>query len=653
MEAGHAVTSRFGRITISSEAIAQIVAETALECYGVVGMKGSLRGQLARARGRPRGIEIGRDGGEVTVDVHVVVEYGLNLAEVASSVSNRVAYEVAAPDRLEGASGRGARRRRANRREVSAQSDLELVRGLVGSALASLEASSGRIDDLNVYPVPDGDTGTNLTLTVRAVADAVAAAEPADRPALAHAVARAALMGARGNSGVILSQIVRGVADVLAGSTNGIGPALTARALRGASDAAYRAVRRPVEGTMLSVIRELAEEAERRTDGSEPLGDLLVELVRHGEEAVARTPEQLEILREAGVVDAGGAGLVELLRGLAGAVTGEALPAAPAAEAPAGIDTVHLEPSRYRYCTVFVVEGEALDRDGLEVQLEEIGDSLVVVGDETALKVHVHTDDPGVALAFGTAAGTIEGVEIANMHEQQERRDRRLSLVPSTRAKCGVVAVVAGEGNRALFETLAEGVGTIRVVAGGQTANPSTAELVAALEDLEADEAIVLPNNSNVRLAAEHAVEQAARPAAVVPTESIPAGLAALVAYDGARSAAENAADMAAAAAATATGEVTRASRDVQLNGLAIRQGQWIGLVDGDPVAGGDDFADVALGVVGRLLAEPRALLTLLTGAEPPPLDGLVERLAAAHPQLDVEVHEGGQPHYPLLLGAE
>jgi DAK2 domain fusion protein YloV len=536
---------------------------------------------------------------------------------------------------------------------VSAESDLELVRGLVGSALASLEASRGRIDDLNVYPVPDGDTGTNLTLTVRAVADAVAATEPAERPALAHAVARAALMGARGNSGVILSQIVRGVADVLAESTNGIGPALTARALRGASDAAYRAVRRPVEGTMLSVIRELAEEAERHTDGSEPLGDLLVELVRHGEEAVARTPEQLEILRDAGVVDAGGAGLVELLRGLAGAVTGEALPAAPAAEAPSGIEAVHLEPSRYRYCTVFVVEGEALDRDGLEAQLEQLGDSLVVVGDESALKVHVHTDDPGAALTLGTAAGTIEGIEIANMHEQQERRDRRLSLVPSTRAKCGVVAVVAGEGNRALFETLAEGVGTIRVVAGGQTANPSTAELVAALQELEADEAIVLPNNSNVRLAAEHAAEQADRPAAVVPTESIPAGLAALVAYDGMRSAAENAADMAAAAAAVATGEVTRASRDVQLNGLAIRQGEWLGLVDGDPVGGGDDFVDVALGVVDRLLAEPRTLLTLLTGADPPPLDGLVGRLAAAHPQLDVEVHEGGQPHYPLLLGAE
>ena len=480
---------------------------------------------------------------------------------------------------------------------MTAEADLERLRGLVGGALASLETSRGRIDDLNVYPVPDGDTGTNLTLTVRAVAEAVAAAEEADRPALARAVARAALMGARGNSGVILSQIVRGVADVLAEATNGDDPQLAARALRGASDAAYRAVRRPVEGTMLTVIRELAEEAERRAGDPEPLGDLLVELVRHGEGAVARTPAQLDILREAGVVDAGGAGLVELLRGVAGAVTG--------------------------------------------------------LGDKTAIKVHVHTDDPGAALSLGTAAGTVEGVEIANMHEQQEQRERRLSVVPSPLAACGVLAVVAGDGNRLLFETLAEPVGTIRVVTGGQTANPSTAELVAALEELRADAAIVLPNNADVRLAAEHAAEQAGRPAEIVPTESIPAGLAALVTYDGTRTAAENAAAMAAAAAAVVTGEITRAPRDVSLNGFAIRRGEWLGLADGEPVAGGDDFVAVASGVVARLLAEPRLALTLLTGDEPPPLDGLLERLASAHPELEIEVHEGGQPHYPLLLGAE
>jgi uncharacterized protein len=540
---------------------------------------------------------------------------------------------------------------------MTARTDIERVRGVVGSALRSLEASRDRIDDLNVYPVPDGDTGTNLTLTVRAVADAVAESAAADRPGLAHEVARAALMGARGNSDVILSPIVRGAADVLAESTNGVEPRLAARALRGASDAAYRAVRRPVEGTMLSVVRALAEEAERRAGGPAPLGELLVELVRSGEKAVARTPEQLDVLREAGVVDAGGAGLVELLRGVAAAVSGEAVPeSAEVATETAGVEAIHLEPSRYRYCTVFVIEGEGLDRDGLEAELEQLGDSLLVVGDESALKVHVHTDEPGAALALGTAAGTIEGVEIANMHEQQEQRERRLSVVPdppTERAVSGVVAVVAGDGNRRLFESLAEPVGPIRVVEGGQTANPSTHELLAALDELDAGEAILLPNNANVLLAAEQAARHAARPVEVVATDSIPAGLAVLVSFDGSRSAAENAEEMRAAAATVVAGEVTRASRDVRLNGVEIRSGEWLGLVDGEPVAGGSEFLEVALGVAARLLGGRRSLLTLLTGAEAPPLDGLLGRIGAAHPGVEIEVHEGGQPHYPLLLGAE
>jgi DAK2 domain fusion protein YloV len=539
---------------------------------------------------------------------------------------------------------------------VSAATDIDRVRILVGSALSSLEASRDRIDDLNVYPVPDGDTGTNLTLTVRAVAEALGSSEATDRPALAHEVARAALMGARGNSGVILSQIVRGAADVLAESANGVEPKLAARALRGASDAAYSAVRRPVEGTMLSVVRELAEEAESRADQPAALGDLLVDLVRRGEEAVARTPEQLEVLREAGVVDAGGAGLVELLRGVAAAVSGEPVPEAPVvATERAGHDAIHLEQSRFRYCTVFVVEGEGLDRDTLEAQIEPLGDSLLVVGDASALKVHVHTDDPGAALSLGTAVGTIEGIEIANMQMQQEERDRRLSVVPDPieRAVSGVVAVVAGEGNRSLFENLAAPVGPIRVVEGGQTANPSTAELLAAIEALDADEVILLPNNSNVRLAAEQAARNADRPVELVATDSITAGLAALVSFDGSRSAAENAAEMRETVAAVAQGEVTRASRDVQLNGVSIRDGEWLGLAGGDPVAGGEEFDDVAFAVVTELLSEPRSLLTFLTGAEPPHLDRLLERIEAAHPDVEVEVHEGGQPHYPLLIGAE
>jgi uncharacterized protein len=517
-------------------------------------------------------------------------------------------------------------------------SDLEQARALARGALASLERSRQRIDDLNVYPVPDGDTGTNLLLTVRAVVEALDASHATDRAALVREVSRAALMGARGNSGVILSQIVRGAAEEL-GAADEVDGATIARALRAASDAAYRAVRRPVEGTMLTVVRALAEAAEQH-------GSSLPELVRHGEEAVARTQEQLDVLREAGVVDAGGAGLVEILRGIAAAVSGEELPEAPPSEGLA-VEAIHHELSRYRYCTVFVLEGDDLDVQALEAELEPLGDSLLVVGDRSALKVHVHTDDPGAALRAGTGRGVVEGVEIANMHRQTEQREER--LLHGTENATDVVAVVAGAGNRAIFESL----GAARVVEGGQSMNPSTAELVVALESVAAPETILLPNNSNVILAAEQAARAAEKPVEVVPTDSIPAGLAAMVVFDGTRPAAENAAAMREAIASVATGEVTIASRDAVLDGLAIRKGNYFGLAGGDPVAEGQSFEEVARAVVERLLAEPREVLTLLRGADAPELGPLVAELTKRHPELEVDVQDGGQPHYPLLVSAE
>jgi uncharacterized protein len=516
-------------------------------------------------------------------------------------------------------------------------SDLEQARALARGALASLERSRQRIDDLNVYPVPDGDTGTNLLLTVRAVVEALETTSTADRVGLVREVSRAALMGARGNSGVILSQIVRGAAEEL-GAAEEVDAATIARALRAASDAAYRAVRRPVEGTMLTVVRALAEEAER--------GASLPELVRHGEEAVARTQEQLDVLREAGVVDAGGAGLLEIVRGIAAAVSGEELPEVPPSEGLA-VEAIHQELSRYRYCTVFVLEGDDLDAQALEAELEPLGDSLLVVGDRSALKVHVHTDDPGAALNVGTTRGVVEGVEIANMHRQTEQREER--LLHTTENATDVVAVVAGAGNRAIFESL----GAARVVEGGQSMNPSTAELVAALEALAAPEAILLPNNSNVVLAAEQAAGAAEKPVEVVPTDSIPAGIAAMVVFDGTQPAAENVAAMREAIAFVATGEVTIASRDAVLDGLAIRKGNYFGLAGGDPVAEGKSFEEVARAVVERLLTEPREVLTLLRGADAPELGPLVAELAKRHPELEVDVQDGGQPHYPLLVSAE
>jgi DAK2 domain fusion protein YloV len=529
-------------------------------------------------------------------------------------------------------------------------SELARVQELARGALDSLERNRQRIDDLNVYPVPDGDTGTNLTLTARAVVEQLDQTTAEDRPALIKEVTRAALMGARGNSGVILSQIIRGAAESLA-SDGEVDTNLLARAFRSASDAAYRAVRQPVEGTMLSVIREIAEEAEARARNGPTKTEFLHALVQRGEAAVARTPEQLDVLREAGVVDAGGAGLLEIVRGLTATAAGEPLPEAPAEREELRVDAIHQELSRYRYCTTFLIEGDGLDTDAIEAELEQLGDSLLVVGDPEALKVHVHTDEPGHALSIGTRVGVIDRVEIANMHEQTVQREARLlEAVPDAPpAVSGVVAVVAGDGNRRLFESL----GATQIVEGGQTMNPATSDLVAAIETTNADEVVVLPNNSNVILSAEQATGLSSKRVEVVRTDSIPAGLAAMLGFSSDRPASDNAAEMRELLTGVTTGEVTIASRDVEMNGLAVRKGAWLGLAEGEAVAGGPDFDDVAAAVVERLLAEPRGVMTLLTGADEPNLDGLLERIAERHPDLEVEVQAGGQPHYPLLLSAE
>ena len=529
--------------------------------------------------------------------------------------------------------------------------ELEVVRHLARSALQNLEAHRRRIDDLNVYPVPDGDTGTNLVLTLRSIVEALDASTATTSDAVAKDVTRAALMGARGNSGVIFSQVVRGFVDVL-GQHEAVSTSLLSKAFRGASDTAYRAVKRPVEGTMLTVIREMAEESERKNHRELRPNELLQAVLARGEDALARTPEMLEVLRAAGVVDAGGAGLVEIARGMVYGALGEEIPIAPVEAEVLGLDAIHQELSRFRYCTVFVVEGESLDKDGLESELERIGDSLLVVGDESALKVHVHTDEPGKALALGTAAGVVEGVEIANMHHQTAQREERLlEGAPTTVAtlETGLVAVCPGRGNRRLFESL----GATRVIEGGQTMNPSAAEIVAAIDAVPTDDVLVLPNNSNVVLTAEQAAALSEKSVRVIPSRSVQAGFAAVSRFVATASADENEQAMLEELESAATGEVTVASRDATLDGIEIREGAYLGLVEETAVASGAELDEVVHEVVDRVLEGGHGFLTILTGEGAPPLDGLVASVEERHPDVEVEVHEGGQPHYPLLLVAQ
>ena len=529
--------------------------------------------------------------------------------------------------------------------------ELEVVRHLARSALQNLEAHRRRIDDLNVYPVPDGDTGTNLVLTLRSIVEALEASTAATSDAVAKDVTRAALMGARGNSGVIFSQVVRGFVEVL-GEHEGVSSPLLSKAFRGASDTAYRAVKRPVEGTMLTVIREMAEESERKDLRSVRPNELLEAVLARGEDALARTPEMLDVLRNAGVVDAGGAGLVEIARGMVYGATGKELPDVPVEAESLGFDAIHQELSDYRYCTVFVVEGEELDKDTLEDQLEEIGDSLLVVGDSTALKVHVHTDDPGRALTLGTALGVVEGVEIANMHVQTAQREERLlESAPATATlETGLVAVCPGRGNRRLFESL----GATRVIEGGQSMNPSAADILEAIEAVPTDTVLVFPNNSNVVLTAEQAASLSEKTVRVIPSKSVQAGFAAMSRFLPTSSPEENEEAMLEELAAAVGGEITVASRDATIDGVDIREGAYLGLVDDVAVASGPDLDAVVHEVVDRVLAGGQTFLTILTGEDAPPLDGLLTALEERHPDLEaLDVHEGGQPHYPLLVVAQ
>ncbi len=533
------------------------------------------------------------------------------------------------------------------------------ARSLLTAGFRALEERKQEINDLNVYPVPDGDTGTNLVLTMRGILDAVERLPDGLRePDLCVAVSQAALMGARGNSGVILSQIIRGAMEVL-GEGEPVTCEVLARAFRHATETAYRAVRRPVEGTILTVLREMAEAA-AVTQGDVDRTAFMAEVVAAGWRSVERTPSLLKVLADAGVVDAGGFGLVVLVQG---ATDGRAdweppisTQVARASVVPADFTEEETEEeSPFTYCTSFLLTGERLDQALLEEQLSELGDSLLVVGDQSRLKVHVHTDDPGDVLGLATSLGILSEIEIDNMKEQTAARLQRLSQTSETATAdpglTQVVAVVVGEGNKTLFRNL----GVDLIVEGGQSMNPSAEDLIRAVDRAAAPSVVILPNNSNVIMTAEQTIGLASKEVHVVPTKSIQAGLTAAVSYDRRLSGAGNAREMQAAIENVLTAEVTRAVRDSLVDGVRISSGDFIGLLDGRVVVADGDLEVVLEQVAARLAGEDRELLTLLVGDDEnaPRVTAMVDRLRALHPTLEIEVHDGGQPFYPVLLSAE
>jgi uncharacterized protein len=531
--------------------------------------------------------------------------------------------------------------------------------------MAELESRRQEVNDLNVFPVADGDTGDNMALTMRAVMDELDRlnGQPVDvigRDVIVSGVARAALLGARGNSGVILSQIVRGAAEELA-SRRGelVDPVLVSAAFARAADAAYASVRDPAEGTMLSAVRAMARRVAHdlahmdtqrlgptatAAEQDELLAEVLERALEAGKEAVERGPDQLAILRESGVVDAGAYGLTVILAGCLAALRGEHAPELAHQYAPAALHHPEHESSSFRYCTNFAVTGAGLDGGPFMPLLEELGDSVLVVGDDHTLRVHVHTDDPGRAVALFEPVGEVCRFDVADMHEQVADRTARLSGNghEPVQATCGVVAVASGEGLRHLFEALG-----VLVVDGGATMNPSTYELLAGIHSTSAAEVVVLPNSPNVLLAAERAAELSERPARVVPTTAPQEGLVALLAFDPARTAAANAEALDAAREGLRLGGVAPAARDDAKGRFS--KGDAVGYADGELVAWGDPASTLAATL--ERVSGGAELLTCIEGNEPPlGRDELRHRLPEG---VELELHRGGQPAWWWLLCAE
>jgi DAK2 domain fusion protein YloV len=540
-----------------------------------------------------------------------------------------------------------------------ADPSIERFRRVVSAAGAYLEERRHEVNDLNVFPVADGDTGDNMALTLRAVSDELdrldgQMVDEIGRSELVDALARAALMGARGNSGVILSQIVRGAAEELASRPGElVDPVLVAASMARAADAAYESVREPAEGTMLTVFREMAHSVARRLahmdrtrldpEASEAeqdtmLAELLEEAVRDGERAVERTTDQLEPLREAGVVDAGAYGLVVLLAGIVAGLRGD-VEASPrvAHHAPAADTRPHHEDSRFRYCTNFIVTGSGLDGRSYVPMLEELGDSVLVVGDEATLKVHVHTDEPESAMALFEGEGSVSQLDVADMREQISERTARLEA-----GRCAAVAVASGTGIAELYE----GLGAY-VVDGGEKFNPSIYDLLAAIHEVPSEEVLVLPNNPNVVMAAERACELSDKQARVVPSGSQQAGLLALVEFDPGAAVEDNIERVASALDGVRTGQVASAARD-DGQGRFIK-GDAVGFVGERIVAWGGAGSTLAETMAG--LAEGAEILTVIGGEDAPiPLD---EVRAHGPDGVELELHAGGQSHYWWLLGAQ
>jgi DAK2 domain fusion protein YloV len=532
------------------------------------------------------------------------------------------------------------------------------LREMFAAATGWLEKSSAEIDALNVFPVPDGDTGTNMLLTMRSTIEEAYRAPDHSASAVAHAMAHGALMGARGNSGVILSQILRGLAQSLTEKES-----LTATDLAGALQEsavmAYKGMSNPVEGTMLTVIKDIATAVQAEVAGDD--GDVVAVMetaVNAAGESVANTPNLLDVLRQAGVVDAGGQGLHTIFDGALRYLKGEMeqmrfrkpqiiVTDMHATKLPQMIAADEIP---YGYCTEFLLKGEKLDTDKMRKKLEKKGESLIVVGDEATARVHIHTLEPGDVISYASSLGTLHQVSIRNMDEQHHdyleiQKDRGPAV------DTAIVAVVAGEGLADVFTSL----GVTAIVPGGQTMNPSTKDLLQVVEEAASDKVIILPNNKNIVATANQVQSLTEKKIEVVPTTTIPQGVAALLAFDYEANLESNTQIMTRAMATVKTIEICRAVRSAKLGDLKIKKKQPIGFLDGDMVVVGESGLEVLNKMLSKLGLSKVEVITIYYGADTKSAEAeqVASDIRSRYPQLQIEVVKGGQPHYNYIISIE
>ena len=536
--------------------------------------------------------------------------------------------------------------------------DGKKFRDMFVSGANNLQNNKDLVDKLNVFPVPDGDTGTNMSLTISYAIKELAKVQNDNVTDIGKALSKGSLMGARGNSGVILSQIIRGIAKSVEGKEN-LNVVDLANAFKNGSDTAYKAVIKPIEGTILTVVRESGEYAENIAQEDMDMIEFLELVVEKANESLNKTPELLKALKEAGVVDSGGKGLVFIYEGMLSSLKGnniELVEGGISSDTNVSVEqNISTEDIKYQYCTEFILETNKVDDLTVRERFMKYGDSLAVVGDEGVIKVHVHTNDPGLAIQEALSYGQLLTIKVENMKLQHENKVLKEAAqteeVHVEEKEYGFIATSMGDGLAQIFRDF----GVDHIIEGGQTMNPSTEDFMKAIEKLNAKNIIILPNNSNIIMAANQAKELSDKNIVVIPTKNVPQAFAALVTFDGDADIAENEANMMEALSTVKSGQVTYAVRDTVINDVEVKEGNIIGIAEGKLLSAGDKVDEITTDLIEKLVDEDSAIITLFYGEDTSKEDAqaLRDALEENFEDVDVELHYGGQPLYYYLISVE